>query len=190
MNKKNAGFTLIEVIIVIAIIGIASAVAIPAFLDILPNWRTKAAATDLFSNLQLAKLTGIRKGMDAGIIFSGDPDAGVACQYKVVLLETDLVTIRQTIKTVALADYGSQVVFRGPVAGPIFPRFSSDTPARPATWKLTFNSRGMLNGNAALYVNFGSMKYADTDPDRTYYRAGATNAGVIQMQKYEGSTWQ
>ena len=33
MNKRNAGFTLIDVIIVIAIIGIASAFAIPTFLD-------------------------------------------------------------------------------------------------------------------------------------------------------------
>ncbi len=192
MKKKNAGFTLIEILITIAIIGIASAFAIPTFINVLPNWRAKAAASDLFSNLQTAKLTAIRKGMNCGIIFTGDPDAGVPCQYQVTLLETDLTTIRQVIRTVTLADYGSQIAFRGPVAGSIFPRFNSDTVARPAIWRLTFNSRGMLNANALNVntVNFSSMKYTDTDTGRTYYRAGATNAGVIQMQRYEGSAWQ
>lgn len=177
MNKKNAGFTLIEVLIVIAIIGIASAFAIPTFLNVLPNWRAKAAATDLFSNLQLAKLTAIRKGTNCVVTFSGDPDGGVPCQYQISIIN----------RTVALADYGSNVVFRGPVAGAIYPRFDGDT--GQATITMTFSSRGMVTGNA-FYVNFSSMKYADTDPDRTYYRAGATTAGVVQMQRYEGGTWR
>ena len=177
MNKKNAGFTLIEVLIVMAIIGIVTGFAIPTFLDILPNWRAKAAATDLFSNLQLAKMAAIRGGGDCVVTFSGNPDGGIPCQYQISLVN----------KTVSLDDYGSKIVFRGPVAGAIFPRFDGDTGS--ATWTLTFNSRGMVSGTA-INVNFSSMKFADTDPKRTYYRAGATMAGVIHMQRYEGSVWQ
>jgi len=178
MNKKNAGFTLMEVLIVIAIIGIAAAFTVPTFLNMLPNWRAKAAATDLFSNLQLAKMAAIRKGGNCVVTFSGNPDGGVPCQYQIGLIN----------KTVSLDDYGSNIVFRGPVAGAIFPRFNLDTGSE-VTWTLTFNSRGMISGNA-INVNFGSMKFADTDPRRTYYRAGATTAGVIKMERLEGNTWQ
>ena len=103
MNTKNAGFTLIEVLIVIAIIGIAAGIGVPTFLKMLPNWRTKAATTDLFSNLQLAKLTAIRKGQDCVVTFTGNP-ASKNCQYQISIIN----------KTDSLADYGRSVVFRGP----------------------------------------------------------------------------
>lgn len=178
MNRKSAGFTLIEVLIVMAIIGIAAGFTVPTFLNMLPNWRAKAAATDLFGNLQLAKTAAIRRGGDCVVTFSGNPDGGVACQYQISLIN----------KTVSLNDYGSSIVFRGPVVGAIYPRFEGDTGAQ-VTWTMTFNSRGMISGNATD-VNFSSMKFADADPKRTYYRAGATIAGVIRMQRYEGNTWQ
>jgi prepilin-type N-terminal cleavage/methylation domain-containing protein len=178
MNKKNAGFTLIEVLTVIAIIGIAAAFSVPALLNVLPNWRAKAAATDLFSDLQLAKTAAIRRGGDCVVTFSGNPEGGVPCQYQISLIN----------RTVSLNDVGSDVVFRGPVAGALYPRYDGDTGSE-VTWTLTFNSRGMVSGDA-INVNFSSMKFADTDPKRTYYRAGATTAGVIHMQRYEGSVWR
>jgi len=179
MRKNNAGFTLIEILIVIAIIGIAAAIGMPQFLKLLPNWRAKSAATDLLSNTQLAKLTAIRRGTNCVITFSGDPDAATPSQYTISIIN----------KTVQLDGYGSQLAFRGPIQGSIYPRFEGDTIARPATWTLTFNSRGMVTGNA-FNTNIASLEYTDTDPERTYYRAGATTAGVVQMQRYDGSIWK
>ena len=157
MEKKSAGFTLVEILITIAIIGIVAAIAIPNFLTVLPKWRAKSAATDLFSNLQLAKMTAIRQGRDCSVTFSTGPD-----QYQISLLN----------KTVSLATYGSGLQFRGPA--PQFTTFE--------TSPLTFNSRGMLTSSQ------GYTYFTNADQN-VYYRAGATSAGVVVLQKLEGGQW-
>ena len=59
------GFTLTEILIVIAIISILSAVAVPNFLSWRPNMQLKAAARDLHSGLQNAKIEAIKRNADA-----------------------------------------------------------------------------------------------------------------------------
>jgi prepilin-type N-terminal cleavage/methylation domain-containing protein len=59
-KKRQRGFTLVEVIIVVAIIGILSAIAVPNFISWLPNMRLKAASRDLYSHMMRAKMEAIR----------------------------------------------------------------------------------------------------------------------------------
>jgi len=67
--KSSKGFTLIEVIIVVAIIGIMAAISIPAISSWLPNYRLKAAARELYSDMQKIKLEAIKKNTNVGIAF-------------------------------------------------------------------------------------------------------------------------
>nr|WP_319490932.1 GspH/FimT family pseudopilin [uncultured Desulfobacter sp.] len=74
MNNKKilgtaTGFTLLEIITVLGILSILMAVAIPNVLSWLSNYRLKAAASDLYSNMQKAKSEALKRNCDIGITF-------------------------------------------------------------------------------------------------------------------------
>ncbi|MCI5141124.1 MAG: prepilin-type N-terminal cleavage/methylation domain-containing protein [Candidatus Electrothrix sp. ATG1] len=79
MKKKNkrrnsAGFTFAEVMIVMAIFGILSAIAIPSFLRSQPERRLANATRNLYSDLQKARLLAVRN--NTNVVVSFDLDAG------------------------------------------------------------------------------------------------------------------
>ncbi|WP_456387870.1 GspH/FimT family pseudopilin [Desulfolithobacter sp.] len=71
----KSGFTLVEVMMVVAMIGIMAAIAGPSLKSWLPNMRLKAAAQDMYSSLQDAKSRAVRENICIGVSFSVyDPD--------------------------------------------------------------------------------------------------------------------
>ncbi len=61
ITTRNKGFSLVELIITIAIIATISAIATPTILSWLPNKRLKAAARDVYSTMQRAKIEAVQR---------------------------------------------------------------------------------------------------------------------------------
>ena len=68
--KRCDGFTVIELIVTVAVFAILAAIAIPAFSSWVPNYRLNAAARDLVSNFQRAKMEAVKKNTDVVLSFS------------------------------------------------------------------------------------------------------------------------
>ena len=135
--RKRSGFTLIELTIVIVLLAILAGVGVPNFLSWLPKYRLKRAARDLYSNLQLAKMTAIKANKKCRVNYYKNPD-----RYTVDLLN----------KTIRLSDYKSGITFCGP---------NNQTFAVSA---ITFNSRGTSNSGYAYLTNSGRSAYYRVGP--------------------------
>ncbi len=66
----DRAFTLLNALVAVLIVAIISCLAVPAFSIWLPNYRLRAAANDLYSSLQLAKMTAIEQGCDCSVCFN------------------------------------------------------------------------------------------------------------------------
>ena len=71
MNRqKNTGMTLIEVMVVVAIIGIIVAIAAPSFSTMLENQRIKGAAEAVLADLRWARAESIKRNAPVRVTFA------------------------------------------------------------------------------------------------------------------------
>lgn len=87
--RDGSGLTLVELMVVMAIVGILSAVAIPLVLSWLPDIRLKGAARDLYGIVMKTKGEAIKRGGDCTLVF-GQVIGGTTFAY--VLFEDNNAT--------------------------------------------------------------------------------------------------
>ena len=75
---KNSGFTLMELMIVIAIIAIMASIAIPNFIGWLPDRRLDAGAQDILQGLQKSRSKAIMTNRNVIVNFNAGADSFIA----------------------------------------------------------------------------------------------------------------
>jgi prepilin-type N-terminal cleavage/methylation domain-containing protein len=135
--KDNRGFTLIELVVACGILAVTGTIAMAGYSSWLPRYRVKAAARELYANLQRTRMLAIKNNADCSIKYSAAPDGYV---------------VTGVTKTVTLEGYGSGIRFQGPQGQ----TFSVPT--------ITFNSRGTCNAGYAYLTDQKNTTYYRVGP--------------------------
>jgi prepilin-type N-terminal cleavage/methylation domain-containing protein len=61
MLRKNAGFSMTELMVVIGIIALMCGIAMPSIIGWLPKYRMGSAARDILGTLEFARLTAVKR---------------------------------------------------------------------------------------------------------------------------------
>ncbi len=115
--RQNEGYTLIEIMTVMAIIAIAVSIAIPNVIGWFPKYRLRSGAEEIQSTLQLARLGAIKQNTSATVTFD-------------------------TANHTFLATVNGQTIKRGKMPAGIF----IDSITSPSS-QIQFDSRGLANGS-------------------------------------------
>ena len=193
--RNQSGFTLIEAMIVIAVIGIMTAVAVASSLSYLPDMRLKSASRDLYSNLQKAKMMAVKTNTSHAVFFDTANNL-----YQIIDLGPDgtLGTIDDLPQApIFLSNYKSYIGYGyGNATIPanpdgVFPGngVSFNDPTDLDT--VIFNSRGMLLNVGFIGNVYLSNNTTNNRPiiERSSFVVGVpVVTGIIRMSKwYNGS---
>lgn len=156
--SNSPGFSFVELMVVIALVGILSAIGIPAFLSRLPDMRLRAETRGLYSDLQKVKLEAVKINSCVCVDFT-------ATGYK-GFIDNEFGAATRACNRVMDADdtdtdtNGEQYFFsrnfqeKGVVFQFITSNFSRPTasdataPTEPIEGSVCYNPQGMILGNS------------------------------------------
>lgn len=137
------GFTLIELMIIVALLGIFAAIAVPSFTQFISNNRTQSANNELLSLLQFARSTAVSQRTTISVCPSDD-----IWLVKEKNCTAAAITLRsmEVASGTSISSSQNQIIFR-----------HNGTPAASATIQ-TCKNGDFSNGFTATVASAGSIR--------------------------------
>jgi type IV fimbrial biogenesis protein FimT len=175
MDKK--GFTLVEAMVVIAVIGIAVAVAVPNIVGYMPEYRLKRAARDLYSAMQSTKMGAIKNNSSWAIVYDPGNSCYFICSDPGADATWSTTADNTVVSTIPFPGYGSGINYGHGIATTNATVGGGTFPANNISYNsnvLVFNSRGTGSGGYVYIQNNQSTSYA----------VGTRTSGAILLRKW------
>jgi prepilin-type N-terminal cleavage/methylation domain-containing protein len=161
-QHSQQGFSFVEVMVAIAILGILAAIATPNMKEWSRNYYLKSASTTLYSHMQIAKLGAVKDNQPWTVNFNPGTTIGYDVRNSAGRV-MKLVDFR--------SKYTGAIQFGNPTSSVLFDRAT-----------LTFYPNGISDNGFA---------YLASKDSAAYYRIGLPLAnGAVRVQKWNGSLWE
>jgi prepilin-type N-terminal cleavage/methylation domain-containing protein len=197
-SRRQAGFSLVEIMITLVVLAIGAGLASPALLAMAPNMALKTAARDLYSRLYEAKMLAIKNNRRISVRFDAansfyyiDVDGSGSYTPSATDTFTDANGDGAYNPGEAYRDIDGNTVYSGETAvnfkdygygidlgsGNALKNWNGDACAQAGV--ITFNSRG-TSGTGTVYLE-------NRDRDVSF-AVTVISAGAIKARKYSGAT--
>ena len=176
---KNKGFTMLELLIVIAVIGIVAAMGFPTFMAQRDRARIKRAGRDMVSHFQMARINAMRDGRTWVVSFDTAQN-----KYSLIHAGNDGVLDTEddvTVKVITLPEYGDVSYGIGDDVGA---RPGGDAPDDGVSFsgnRVQFKSDGSSESGTVYVVNGKGQTFAVGSIART---------GRIKVWADYGQGWE
>jgi len=185
-RPPQSGFTLVEAMIVVAIIAIMLAIGTPALLGSLPGMRVNGAAREVLSNLRLARTLAIERGTPVVVHFHTPATNNYVLAYDTNNNGQFDAGTDELIQEVDLPATYSGIAFTSNVAGTPGDGVNLDSGVAN---EVTFRSNGSASESGEVYLapaaDSGTTRY---DRNRRVRLVGGT--GNARTENYAGGIWQ
>ncbi|MCI5222096.1 MAG: prepilin-type N-terminal cleavage/methylation domain-containing protein [Candidatus Electrothrix sp. AR4] len=174
--KDTSGFSFMELMIVIALIGILSAISVPNFLKNLPEKRLKNAARNLYADMQKVRLLAVKGNRNIALRFNIDD----AYYYidKDKKDETGYKVWNADESRRDLSDYGGIAFGKG---------------AAKKNWnKSEINSVVPINDINFKLIGTATPAsvYLQNQDQNISYAITTTNYGTVKLRRFSGTSWE
>ncbi|MCW5213283.1 GspH/FimT family pseudopilin [Desulfobulbus sp. TB] len=186
--SNSRGFSFVELIVVIALVGLLSAIGLPSLLRSLPEKRLKNAARSLYADLQKARLQAVKENAMAFVQFT--PADGSYALYVDEDGDKSLdITVDRLVMQVGLNDYGAVQYgcnatnlnnWREPAATDV-PNTTIPTSGVTDN-NITFTTLGVAN-TEDIYLQ-------DDNVQEVCYAVTVSMLGLVRILRYNGSSWE
>jgi len=180
--KPCSGFTLMELMIVIAIIGIMSGIAIPNFIGWLPDYRLRNAARGLLTDVQQTRLLAVKNNQDCAIVFDTANKRYLICLDKGSDNSWSATNDNTVYKTVNYTNYKAGVDF-GHGSATTSATVSGSFPGDNVSYGYniaSFNARGTCTAG---------WVYLDNNKNDLTYAVGTQSTGGVKFRHWNGNSW-
>jgi prepilin-type N-terminal cleavage/methylation domain-containing protein len=169
--NKQSGFSIMELMVTLAVIMILGTISAPSLNKWMRNYKIKGAARDLYSYIQNAKIGSIKENRPWKMTFDRGGSYKVIKCLNVACETGTLGTDYEIVKTVDFGErYEDSIKYNNPESSVLF-----NNP-------LIFNPNGLTNLGYVYLSDSGNTKY---------YRVGMSSySGSVAIQKWNGSGWE
>jgi len=168
---NNKGFTLIELTVTLALLGIMSAISIPSYFSWLPRHRLQTSVRHIYDDMNMARSRAVKTNADIGIQFDTSNET-----YRIFIDANQDQTLVDTVDTVLSTGTLENDV---DITGSTLNNTSLNN-------TYVYNSRGMSADTSSDFYDV----YL-TNSTGLFYRVRASVAGSLSIMSStdEGNTW-